>query len=102
MAKIKIMRDGVEELIDEKEWSPPAMPVMVRPSLYKTEIYQRMSNVELDVFDSAIEQADRRTRLMWRDCLEVQADNPLFEQLKLQLTAAFGQERAEAILSLEI
>ena len=80
--------------------SPPVPPPPSRTSLFKTEIYERMTDAELDVFDDAIEQADRRTRLMWRDCIEVEADSPLFPVLQAQMTAAFGEDRAEAILSL--
>ena len=87
-------------LSSEEPEPEPELPPL-RSSLYKTEIYERMTDAELDVFDNAIERADRRTRLMWRDCLEVQADSPLFPALRAQMTAAFGEERANTILSLD-
>lgn len=80
---------------------PPAPPAP-RTSLYKTEIYSRMTDQELDRFDREIESAPTRIRLMWRDCLEVQADSNLFPLLQAQMTEEFGKDRTAEILSLEL
>ena len=102
MNKIIIIVDGIEQEVENDfNFTSQAKPLK-RTSLFKTEIYERMTDGELDIFDVAIEQADRRTRLMWRDCLEVQVDSPLFQVLNAQMVAAFGADRASAILSLDL
>lgn len=100
---VKIIVDGKEKNIDINVLglpSPVDAPPHLRASLFKTEIYSRMTDEELDAFDDAIETSDRRTRLMWRDCLEVQADSPLWPVLQFQMAQEFGPDRASMILSL--
>lgn len=96
-----VLQEIVGKTIDFETSSLLIRPKQLRTSLYKTEIYERMSDGELDILDEALEGADRRTRLMWRDCLEVMVDSPLFPILQAQMTVAFGEDRAEAILSLK-
>lgn len=101
---VKIIVDGKEKTIDLSALDlPPPVEVLplLRTSLFKTEIYSRMTDDELDAFDDAIEASDRRTRLMWRDCLEVQVDSPLWPLLQFQMKEAFGAARTAAILSLD-
>lgn len=76
------------------------LPAPLRTELYKTEIIERMTDAELEVFDAELSAAPLRKRLMWRDCVTVLATSPLFAELRGGMTVSFGAERAEAILSL--
>ena len=89
MNKITIIIDGIEQEVENDFNFTSQIKSLKRNYLFKTEIYERMTDEELDVFDVAIEQADRRTRLMWRDCIEIQKDSPLFPVLQMQMAAAF-------------
>jgi len=95
----------IREPLPTPEPAPPTEPAFPKPperiSLYKTDIYSRMSDEELDAFDEAMGAADTRTRLMWRDCLQVEIDSPFFTVLLDRLEAGFGKERAAQILSLK-
>ena len=68
-------------------------------SLYKTTIYERMTDAELSTFDTAMQAAPLRERLVWRDCVTVNSDSPHFGQLQAAMQAAFGTERTAIILA---
>jgi len=67
--------------------------------LYKTVIYERMTDAELETFDASMRAAPLRDRLMWNDCVTVNSANPYFAALSAAMLAAFGVERASVILA---
>lgn len=77
------------------------VPPPPRSALFKTEIYSRMTDEELEAFEAALAVAPVRLRLMWRDCNSVEVESPLFPMLRQQLTEGFSEARAAAILSLD-
>ncbi len=100
--KTTIFQEGEYVEVDRASLEiPTEAPVFLRSSLFKTDIYSRMTDEELSAFDLGMETADTRTRLMWRDCLQVDVNSPLFPLLQARLTEAFGPDRAAQILSLE-
>lgn len=70
-------------------------------SLYKTDIISRMTDEEVEAFDTALAGASARLRRMWLDCQKVESDSPFFAGLKASFAAQLGDERAEAILARE-
>lgn len=63
----------------------------------KVTIYRRMSNDELEAFDTFMRtQATVRQRRTWDDSQEVPADDP---ELVALATALFGAERAAELLA---
>lgn len=100
--KVIIYKDGQYLEVDKSSLDlPTGEAVFLRTSLFKTDIYTRMSDEELVAFDVGMEAADTRTRLLWRDCLQVDVNSPLFPLLQARLSEAFGPDRAAEILSLE-
>lgn len=100
--KTTIYKDGDYVEIDKAFLDlPKETPVFLRAFLYKTDIYSRMTDEELAAFEVGMETADTRTRLMWRDCLQVDVKSTLFNSLHLMLSKILGFDRAQEILSLD-
>lgn len=91
----------VVPLTDEEVAALEAQPPEpVAPyQLYKTDIYSRMTDAELEAFDTAMRAAPLRERLMWADCVTVSSDSEYFLLLVSSMTAAFGDERTATILA---
>ena len=58
-----------------------------------------MTDPELDRFDAALTAATTRQRRMWTDCTHIESDGAYFAALQGQFTAAFGADRAGALLA---
>ncbi|MDN3592118.1 hypothetical protein [Methylobacterium adhaesivum] len=67
--------------------------------LFKTDVLSRMTDDELDGFDEELATASTRERRMWIDCTRLVSTDPYFEGLKAKFAAAFGEDRAKAILA---
>lgn len=79
---------------------PPIPPEPPRPyTIYKTDIVSRMTDPELEAFDTALTAAPLRQRRMWADCQALESSSEYFGGLTAQFTAAFGADRAKAILA---
>ena len=94
--------NGKDIVMDDDTFAALFPVPVVQPSaftLYKTDIESRMSDAELAAFDTALSAATVRARRLWTDCQMVHSDDPLFTALTTQLTAAFGADRASAILA---
>jgi hypothetical protein len=80
--------------------APPIPEALPQPfDLYKTTIYERMTDAELETFDASMRAAPLRDRLMWSDCVTVNSYSPYFAALSAAMLAAFGAERTAAILA---
>lgn len=67
--------------------------------LFKTDVLGRMTDDELEGFDEELATASTRERRMWIDCTRLVSTDPYFEGLKAKFAAAFGEDRAKAILA---
>lgn len=67
--------------------------------LYKTTIWERMTDPEIEVVYGAMQQQPIRLRMIWADALTVQSSSPFFADLHAFLSAVLSPERADAILA---
>jgi len=95
------LEDIAGKILDLSAKALTEPPLPQRISLYKTDIYSRMTDDEFSLFISAMEAASARIRYMWNDCQQVEVASPFWPLLQQQLTEAFGEERTAAILSLD-
>lgn len=77
------------------------VPLPKRTELSKSDIIDRMTDAELEDFSQALGSASIRLRMMWDNCIQVEAASSLFPLLRQQFVVTWGDVRAAAILSLD-
>lgn len=78
---------------------PGELPVSYR--LYKTTIWSRLTDAELQSVVDAMAAQPLRLRMMWNDAITVESDSEFFGVLNQFVTAVLGASRAAEVLAPE-
>lgn len=66
---------------------------------YKTDVWRRATDSEVDQLDAALKQASTRMSRMWDDCQTIEHDSDFFDDLYEAMAGAFGDDRASSLLA---